>query len=67
MIPVGDKKAAREAARRERARRRTICVGDPATGQKPCQNLDPAIIKTCSLCHCPIALKTAGKCPANRW
>lgn len=67
MIPAGDRKAKRAAARRERARRRTICLGDPATGQKACRNLAPGLINTCSLCNCPIALKTAGTCPANRW
>ena len=67
MIPVGDKKAKREAARRERDRRKAICVGNPETGQKPCINLDDSLIKTCKLCHCPIVLKTAGTCPANRW
>jgi len=67
MIPTGDKKAKREAARRERDRRKTICLGDPATGKKPCISLAPGLVNTCSLCHCPIVLKIAGTCPANRW
>lgn len=63
-MAAGEKKA---AARRERARRRAICEGDPGKGVKPCANLVPGLIKTCGLCHCPIALKAAGTCPDNRW
>lgn len=67
MMAAGDKQAKKAAARRERARRRAICVGDPATGQAACPQLAPGLIKTCRVCNCPIALKVAGACPDNRW
>jgi hypothetical protein len=45
----------------DRAARREICAR--------CPQQTKGLIKTCALCHCPIATKTLtpGACPLKKW
>jgi hypothetical protein len=51
----------REQQKKDRAARRAIC--------ERCPNVGKGLIKTCQLCHCPIATKTLvpGSCPLKKW
>lgn len=47
--------------KKDRAARRAIC--------ESCPHVTNTLIKTCGLCHCPIATKTLipGACPQKKW